>query len=103
MKVKFKNQVRMIIVDEVSMMSPSEFTQLNKRLNYLMDQPSAKYGNLSISFMGGESPILSSINSSIFFFRIVFLSRDEILQLIIVDQLIAYRCFSAGNAGFHCV
>jgi len=52
MKLKFKNQVRMIIVDEVSMMAPSEFTALNKRLNWLMDQPAAKYGTLSISFMG---------------------------------------------------
>jgi PIF1-like helicase/Helitron helicase-like domain at N-terminus len=51
-KAKFQNSVRLLIVDEISLMSPNDIKTLNKKMNFLMDRPSAKYGGIDIAFMG---------------------------------------------------
>ena len=51
-KALFQNNVRMLIVDEISMLSASELKQLSKRLKWFMDNSNDTYGGLDIAFMG---------------------------------------------------
>jgi len=51
-KARFQNGVKLLIVDEISMLSGSDLKSLSKRLNWLMDNYSGVYGGLDISFMG---------------------------------------------------
>ena len=51
-KLNFQNSVRLLIVDEISMLKPSELKTLNQNLNWLMDKPGFKYGGIDVAFMG---------------------------------------------------
>ena len=51
-KAKFRNCVKMVIVDEISMLGGVEIKALSKRLNWLTDDRSGVYGNMHIVFMG---------------------------------------------------
>ena len=51
-KAKFQNNVKLLIIDEISMLSGSDIKALSKRLNWLMDNRSGVYGGLDIAFMG---------------------------------------------------
>ena len=67
-KAIFKNCVKMIIVDEISMLSGTEIKALSKRLNWLTDDRSGVYGGCDIAFMGdfrqlppiGKKPIYAT-------------------------------------------
>jgi thymidine kinase len=49
---KLENSVRMLIFDEVSLLSPSEIQKLNQRLNKLMETRNKKCGGVGVAFMG---------------------------------------------------
>ena len=51
-KAKFQNCVKMVLIDEISMLSGSEIKALSKRLNWLTDDRSGVYGGIDIVFMG---------------------------------------------------
>ena len=51
-KHAFQNSVRLLIVDEISMLNPSELKKLNQNMNWLMDRPGSKYGAVDVAFMG---------------------------------------------------
>ena len=58
LKTAWKNHVRMLIVDEISLMKPSEMKDLSARMNYLLDTPGARYGNVDVAFMGDFRQLL---------------------------------------------
>ena len=49
---RFSKGVRMVIVDEISMLKEDDFDDLNVMLNHLTENPSGVHGNLDIAFMG---------------------------------------------------
>jgi len=51
MKQAFKG-VKLLIVDEISMMSSRVFDQVNTRLNQIMGTPGGFFGNLALCFVG---------------------------------------------------
>jgi thymidine kinase len=51
-KAKFRNCVKMIIIDEISMLSGTEIKALSKRLNWLKDNHTGVYGGIHIVFIG---------------------------------------------------
>ena len=67
-KAKFQNCVKLLIVDEISMLSGAEIKALSKRLNWLMGDHSGVYGGIDIAFMGdfcqlppiGKKPIYAT-------------------------------------------
>lgn len=48
----FASDVHMLIIDEVSILTPTLLKKLNRHLNVLKQTPYGKYGNLDIAFMG---------------------------------------------------
>ena len=48
----FCNTVRMIIIDEISLLNPEGLRELDKKLNFIMQTPAGKFGNLHVAFMG---------------------------------------------------
>ena len=67
-KLKFQNCVRMLVIDEISLLSGCEIRNLSKRLNWLMDNRSGVYGGIDIIFLGdfrqltpvGKKPIYAA-------------------------------------------
>ena len=48
----FQNSVRMLILDDISMISPSDLMKLNTRMNWLMDKTKGLYGGIDVLFTG---------------------------------------------------
>ena len=51
-KGKFQNSVKMLIIDEISLLGGSDMKDISKRLNWLMDKRSGVYGGIDIAFLG---------------------------------------------------
>ena len=51
-KAMFQNNVKMLIVDEISMLSSSEMKTLSARLNWLTDNRTKVFGGIDVAFMG---------------------------------------------------
>ena len=49
--------VRLVIIDEISMASPENIREIDKKLCKLTQNLHAKYGNLDIAFMGDFSQL----------------------------------------------
>ena len=51
-KAKFQNCVRLVIVDEISMLSAGDIRHLSQRMNWLTNNRSGVFGGIDIAFMG---------------------------------------------------
>ena len=51
-KAKFQNCVKLMIVDEISLLGGSDISNLSKRMNWLADNQSGVFGGKDIAFMG---------------------------------------------------
>ena len=51
-KAKFQNSVKLMIVDEISMLGGADMSALSKRMNWLTDNRSGVFGSKDIAFMG---------------------------------------------------
>ena len=51
-KALFQNCVRLVVVDEISMLSASDLKKLSDTMNWLMDKRIGAYGGVDIAFMG---------------------------------------------------
>ena len=51
-KARFQNSVKMLIIDEISLLGGSDIKDISKRLNWLMENRSGVYGGLDIAFLG---------------------------------------------------
>ena len=51
-KGRFQNSVKMLIIDEISLLGGSDIKDISKHLNWLMENRSGVYGGLDIAFLG---------------------------------------------------
>lgn len=65
-KKNFQNNVRLLVIDGISLLSTSDIEKLSFRLNWLMDTKKGAYGGLDIAFMGDFGQLRPIPNQTVY-------------------------------------